>query len=54
MDGAGMLFVLPRAVKFAFWYHLGCSGHNGIICSRKGLVRVAHEEIKNTSFICIF
>ena len=39
-----MLVILPRGVNFGFWYHLGCSGHNAIICSHKGLVGVAHEE----------
>ena len=49
IEEAGIIVILLRGVNFGFWYHLGCSWHNAIIC-RKGLVRVAHEE---TYFICI-
>ena len=37
MKGAGMLVVSLRGVNFGFWSHLGCSGQNTIIFSRKGL-----------------
>ena len=38
MKGVGMLVVSLRgAVSFRFWSHLGCSGQNAIIFSRKGL-----------------
>ena len=35
--GAGMLVVSLRGVNFGFWSHLGCSGQNANIFSRKGL-----------------
>ena len=35
MKGAGMLFVSLRGVNLGFWSHLGCSGQNAIIFSRK-------------------
>ena len=38
MKAVGMLVVSLRAVNFAFWSHLGCSGQNAIIFSREGLV----------------
>ena len=38
MKGVGMLVVSFRDVNFGFWSHLGCSGQNAIIFSRKGLV----------------
>ena len=34
---AGMLRVSFRGVNFGLWSHLGCSGKNAIIFSRKGL-----------------
>ena len=37
MKGAGMLVVSPRGVHFGPRSHLGCSGQNAIIFSRKGL-----------------
>ena len=37
MKGVGMLVVSLRGVTFGFWSHLGCSGQNVIILSRKGL-----------------
>ena len=37
MKGVGMLVVWLRGVNFGFWSHLGCSGQNAIIFSRKGL-----------------
>ena len=45
MKGAGMLVVSLRGVNFRFWSHLGCSGQNTIIFSRKGLFRVALKKI---------
>ena len=53
IKGAGMLVISLRGVNFGFWYHLGCSGHNAIICSHKGLVRVAHEEAYFTCVLSI-
>ena len=38
VKGVGMLVVSFRDVNFGFWSHLGCSGQNAIIFSRKGLV----------------
>ena len=38
MKGVGMLVVSLRGVNFGLWSHLGCSGQNAIIFSRKGLV----------------
>ena len=35
--GAGLLVASRRGVNFRFWSHLGCSGQNTIIFSRKGL-----------------
>jgi len=37
MKGTGILVVSLRGVTFGFWSHLGCSGQNAIIFSRKGL-----------------
>ena len=37
MKRAGMLAVSLRGVNFGFWSHLGCSGQNAVIFSRKGL-----------------
>ena len=37
MKGAGMLVVLHWGVNFGFWSHLGCSGENAFIFSRKDL-----------------
>ena len=37
MKGVGMLVVSLRGVNFGFWSHLGCSGQNATIFSRKGL-----------------
>ena len=37
MKGAGILVVSLRGVIFGFWPHLGCSGQNTIIFSRKSL-----------------
>ena len=37
MKGAGVLAILLRGVKFGFWSHLGCSGHNAIMFSCKDL-----------------
>ena len=33
MKGVGILVFLLRGVSFRFWYHLGCSGENAIVCS---------------------
>ena len=33
-----MLVISLRGINFGFWSHLGCSGQNAIIFSRKGLV----------------
>ena len=38
--GGWMLVISPRGVNFGFWSHLGCSGQNAIIFSRKGLLFV--------------
>ena len=38
MKWTGMLVVSLRGVNFRFWSGLGCSGQNGIIFSRQGLV----------------
>ena len=38
MKGVGMLVLSLRGVNFGFWSYLGCSGQNGIISSREGLV----------------
>ena len=38
MKGVGILVVSLRGVTFGFWSHLGYSGQNAIIFSRKGLV----------------
>ena len=38
IKGAGMLVVSITGVNFGFWSHLGCSGQNAIIFSRKGLL----------------
>ena len=35
MKGAGMFIVSLRVVNFGFCSHLGCSGKNAIIFSRK-------------------
>ena len=35
MKGARILVVWLRGVNFGFWSHLGCSGQNAIIFSRK-------------------
>ena len=45
--GVGMLVVSLRGVNFGFWSHLGSSGQNAIIFSRKLKIsfRVAREEI---------
>ena len=50
--GAGMLVVSLRGVNFGFWSHLGSSGQNAIIFSRKLKIsfRVAREEILNFFF----
>ena len=45
MKGVGMLVVSLRGVNFRFWSHLGCSGQNAIIFSRKVSFRVAREKI---------
>ena len=37
MKRAGMLAVSLSGVNFGFWSHLGCSGQNAVIFSRKGL-----------------
>ena len=37
MKRAGMLAVSLRGVNFGFWSHLGCSGQNAVIFSRKVL-----------------
>ena len=37
MKRAGMLAVSLRGVNFGCWSHLGCSGQNAVIFSRKGL-----------------
>ena len=37
MKRAGMLAVSLRGVNVGFWSHLGCSGQNAVIFSRKGL-----------------
>ena len=37
MKGAGTLVVSLRGVNFGLWSHLGCSGQNAIMFSRKGL-----------------
>ena len=55
--GAGMLAVSLRGVNFGFWSHLGSSGQNAIIFSRKLKIsfRVAREEIlKNIFFFNSF
>ena len=46
-EGAGMLVVSLRGVNFGFWSHLGSSGQNAIIFSRKLKIsfRAAREEI---------
>ena len=55
MKGAGMLVVSLRGVNFAFWSHLGCSGQNAIIFSRKGLVQgCTRKKLKKIYLICIF
>ena len=38
MKGAGMLVISLRGVNVGFWSHLGFSGKNVIIFSRKGLI----------------
>ena len=51
MKGAGMLVVSLRGVNFGFWSHLGCSGQNAIIFSRKGLFKgCSRRKIKNYTF----
>ena len=37
IKGAGTLVVSLRGLNFGLWSHLGCSGQNAIIFSRKGL-----------------
>ena len=37
MKGARMLVVSLGGVNFGFWSHLGCSGQNAVIFSRKSL-----------------
>ena len=51
MKGEGMLIVSLRGANFGVWSPLGCSWQNTIVFSRKGLFRVALEEIlKNYIF----
>ena len=40
MKGVAMLVVSLRGVNFGFWYHLGCSGQNGINLAVKVSFRV--------------
>ena len=55
MKWGGMLVVLFRGVNFRFWTHLGCSGQNAIIFSRKGLVQgCTRKKLKKIYLICIF
>ena len=55
MKWGGMLVVLFRGVNFRFWTHLGCSGQNTIIFSRKGLVQgCTRKKLKKIYLICIF
>ena len=55
MKGAGMLVVSLRGVNFGFWSHLGCSGQNAIIFSRKGLFKgCSRRKIKNYTFAFFF
>ena len=54
MKGAGMLVVSLRGVNFGFWSHLGCSGQNTIIFSRKGLFwGYTRRNIKKIFFFSI-
>ena len=50
MKGGGMFVVPLRGVNFGFWSHLGCSGQNAIIFSRKNHAK----KYKNKYLICIF
>ena len=52
MNGAGMFFLSTRGVNFGFWSHLGCSGQNAIIFSRKGLFKGCTR--RNIKKLCIF
>ena len=45
MKVVGMLVVSLRGVNFGFWSHLGCSGQNAIIFSRKVSFTLAREKI---------
>ena len=46
MKRAGMLAVSLRGVNFGFWSHLGCSGQNAVIFSRKGLLGLHANKYK--------
>ena len=46
MKGAGTLVVQLRGVNFGFRSHLGCSGKNAIIFSRKGLFQGCTKKFK--------
>ena len=55
MKGAGMLVVSLRGVNFGFWSHLGCSGQNTIIFSRKVLFGgYTRRNIKNNNIYIFF
>ena len=55
MKGAGMIVVSLRGVHFGFWSHLGCSGQNAIIFSRKGLFQgCTPRNIKNINIFNSF
>ena len=49
MKGAAMLVVSLRGENFGFWSHLGCSGQNAIIFSRKRSLLGLHAK-KNYIF----
>ena len=53
MKGAGMLILSLRGVNFGFWSHLGFSGQNAIIFSRKGLISgCTRRNIKRSICLC--
>ena len=54
MKGVGMLVVSLRGVNFRFWSHLGCSGQNAIIFSRKVSFRVAREKLQKYIYCLCF
>ena len=49
-----MLVVSLRGVNFGFWSHVGCSGQNGAIFSREGLIWVAREKYKYIIYCLCF